>query len=247
MRLLNTISLGLSLLSCTLGAPVPRSTISLTNSDFSNIAVGSPFAIGWTAASGSVTLTFLNGPAEDVKPVFTIASGIADDSYTWTPPSSLEPGMYAFRINDESGAINYSSRFWIPGVDGGVYLREDSMPAHNLNRPISHWSDTFTRSITAAFRRSTVSFTTSNVPDMKAGESFTIGWTNANGAVKLTLLTGPGENVKRLEVIASDLKGTSYTWNAPVNLKEGTYAFQINDESGGINYSARFFVAGGDN
>ena len=121
------------------------------------------------------------------------------------------------------------------------------MPAHNLNRQISHWFDTFTRSITAHPRRSTVSLTTAHVPDMKAGESFTIGWTNANGAVKLTLLTGPGENVRRLEVIASDLKGTSYTWTAPVTLKEGIYAFQINDESGGINYSARFFVAGGDN
>lgn len=49
------------------------------------------------------------------------------------------------------------------------------MPALNLNRPIFHWFDTFTRSITASIRRSTVSLTTSNIPDMKAGESYTIG------------------------------------------------------------------------
>ena len=44
-----------------------------------------------------------------------------------------------------------------------------------VNRPIKHWVNIFTLSISALFRRSTVSLTNSNVFDMRAVGSLSIG------------------------------------------------------------------------
>lgn len=94
-------------------ALAPRDIFALTNGDHFGITVGSPFTIEWTSATGDIDLTLLNGPATDMKPVSTIASGLSSSSHTWTPSSDLISDMYAIQISDESGTINYSPRFWI--------------------------------------------------------------------------------------------------------------------------------------
>lgn len=94
-------------------ALAPRDILALTNVDHFGITVGSPFTIEWTSATGDIDLTLLNGPATDMKPVSTIASGLSSSSHTWTPSTDLISDMYTIQISDESGTVNYSPRFWI--------------------------------------------------------------------------------------------------------------------------------------
>ncbi|RYO74851.1 hypothetical protein DL764_010734 [Monosporascus ibericus] len=95
-------------------AGLAAAQVILTNSDFSGIEAGEPFTITWADASGPVTLTLMNGPADNLNTVSEITSGETGESFTWTPPESLPSDTYAFEISDGS-SINYSQRFEISG------------------------------------------------------------------------------------------------------------------------------------
>ncbi|POS87320.1 hypothetical protein EPUL_001683, partial [Erysiphe pulchra] len=90
--------------------------VQLTNTaqDYSSVAVGKPFTIRWTGASGPVTILLKTGPSTNLRTVSTIASGQTGTSYVWTPDSATPSGTYAFEVQDSNG-VNYSVQFPISG------------------------------------------------------------------------------------------------------------------------------------
>ncbi|RYO91330.1 hypothetical protein DL766_001999 [Monosporascus sp. MC13-8B] len=95
-------------------AGLAAATVILTNDDFSGIKAGEPFTITWADATGPVTITLKNGPADALNTVSTITSGQTGDSFTWTPSESLPSDTYALEISDGS-EVNYSKQFQISG------------------------------------------------------------------------------------------------------------------------------------
>lgn len=83
-----------------------------------------------------------------------------------------------------------------------------------------------------------VSFT-NNDYYVKAGQPFTITWTDNVGPVTITLMDGPDINLHPVLVIASAYDGRSFTWTPPPTLATGAYELQIQD-SGSTDYSSRF-------
>ncbi|KAI2618464.1 Ser-Thr-rich glycosyl-phosphatidyl-inositol-anchored membrane family-domain-containing protein [Hypoxylon sp. NC1633] len=86
----------------------------ITNSNFNGIEAGKPFEITWSGATGAVTLTLKDGPADNLKTVSEIVSGATGESYSWTPSSSLSSGTYALEISDGTD-VNYSQQFDVSG------------------------------------------------------------------------------------------------------------------------------------
>ncbi|KAK4239687.1 hypothetical protein C8A03DRAFT_13933 [Achaetomium macrosporum] len=73
---------------------------------------------------------------------------------------------------------------------------------------------------------------------------FTLRWSDAQGAVTITLMTGTDpEHLKKVTDIVSGVTDSSYTFT-PADLPSGTYAFRITDESGESNYSPQFEYSG---
>ncbi|RYP24810.1 hypothetical protein DL765_000356 [Monosporascus sp. GIB2] len=95
-------------------AGLAAAKVILTNDDFSGIEAGEPFTITWAEATGPVTITLKDGPADALTTVSTITSGQTGDSFTWTPSESLPSGTYAFEISDGSD-VNYSEQFQVSG------------------------------------------------------------------------------------------------------------------------------------
>ncbi|KAK4158455.1 hypothetical protein C8A00DRAFT_28460 [Chaetomidium leptoderma] len=77
-----------------------------------------------------------------------------------------------------------------------------------------------------------------------AGETFTIGWTDAEGGVSIRLKSGPANSLQTIQKIASGQSGQSFTWTVPTNLDTAQYAIEIEDSSGNINYSVQFPISG---
>ncbi|KAE8447517.1 hypothetical protein EG329_010647 [Mollisiaceae sp. DMI_Dod_QoI] len=91
----------------------------MTASQFVSVKTGTAFDLTWSNATGPVTLLLKNGPANDLKTVETIGSGLTGTSFSWTPESSLVSGTYAFEIDDTSGP-NYSVIFTLAGSASSV-------------------------------------------------------------------------------------------------------------------------------
>ncbi|KAK1752184.1 hypothetical protein QBC47DRAFT_433152 [Echria macrotheca] len=94
--------------------------VAFTNTEF-DVQIGKPFTLTWTGASGSVTITLQDASSgtSNLKTVLTVVSSTQSTSYTWTPPSSLSSGTYAFKIADVAGdtvTTDYSATFPIVGV-----------------------------------------------------------------------------------------------------------------------------------
>ncbi|KAK6330746.1 hypothetical protein TWF718_002947 [Orbilia javanica] len=80
------------------------------------ITAGEPYAIKWTNIEGSsVTLTLVDGPANQVKPVKEIINNTPNTGvFTWSVPEDLPASKtYAIRItyNNNPADYNYSDRF----------------------------------------------------------------------------------------------------------------------------------------
>ncbi|GKT42234.1 uncharacterized protein ColSpa_02415 [Colletotrichum spaethianum] len=78
--------------------------------------------------------------------------------------------------------------------------------------------------------------------DVKAGEAFTITWSDAQGPVTLTLKNGPSTNLVTVSTIASGQTGTSYSWTPSSTLPTDQYAIEISDSSSTPNYSTQFTI-----
>ncbi|KAL2022756.1 hypothetical protein VTK56DRAFT_4572 [Thermocarpiscus australiensis] len=86
-------------------------------------------------------------------------------------------------------------------------------------------------------------FTNSNY-DVQEGVPITLQWSNAEGPVTVTLMTGNDpNNLKKVTDLVVDTTEASFTYT-PENLPSGTYAFRITDSSGEANYSPRFQYSG---
>ncbi|ERT03083.1 uncharacterized protein SPSK_09721 [Sporothrix schenckii 1099-18] len=85
-----------------------------TNSAF-DVTPGSTFTLTWHNATGPVTITLVTGSSADLKKVQVIDSGDSSDSFTWTVPTTLVSGTYAFEIADSTGP-NYSKQFQLTGT-----------------------------------------------------------------------------------------------------------------------------------
>ncbi|KUI66869.1 hypothetical protein VM1G_02044 [Cytospora mali] len=88
-----------------------------------------------------------------------------------------------------------------------------------------------------------VEFTNSDYA-VTAGKTFTLTWADASGPVTITLKDGPSTNLKDVEVLASGVTGTSFTWTPDSSLPSDTYAFEIEDSTGVPNYSSQFSFQG---
>ena len=76
------------------------------------------FTIQWQPTTpNSVSLVLLRGPAENIKPLSTIVTGITNSgSFKWTPSSGLEADTthYGLQIIDDvTGQFQYSNQFGI--------------------------------------------------------------------------------------------------------------------------------------
>lgn len=76
------------------------------------------FTITWQPTTPNpVSLVLLRGPAENIKPLSTIVTGITNSgSYKWTPSSGLEADVthYGLQIIDDvTGQFQYSNQFGI--------------------------------------------------------------------------------------------------------------------------------------
>ncbi|KAL2135627.1 hypothetical protein VTI74DRAFT_7577 [Chaetomium olivicolor] len=79
--------------------------------------------------------------------------------------------------------------------------------------------------------------------EIHEGEDFTLKWNNAQGPVTITLMTGDAKNLKKVQDIAVEVTGTSFTFT-PKDLPSGTYAFKITDSTNDPNYSRQFQYVG---
>ncbi|KAN0098807.1 hypothetical protein V8E51_014470 [Hyaloscypha variabilis] len=71
-------------------------------------------------------------------------------------------------------------------------------------------------------------------------------WDQNSGPVTLKLMNGAATNLTLVEVIETDVTGTSYDYKPPADLPSGTYAFEIDDSSSKlINYSKQFTLIAG--
>lgn len=79
--------------------------------------------------------------------------------------------------------------------------------------------------------------------EITEGEPFTITWSDAQGPVTLTLVSGPESNLVPVFTITSGETGNSYTWT-PSDIPSGTYAIRIEDSTPEANFGPRFQYQG---
>ncbi|KAM0286933.1 hypothetical protein ACHAQH_000617 [Verticillium albo-atrum] len=95
-----------------------KASFTNTEDDFAAIAAGEEFTLTWADAEGPVTILLKSGPSDDLSTVSTITTGETGDSFTWSVPTDLVSGEYAFEINDGTEP-NYSVQFPLEG-DGSA-------------------------------------------------------------------------------------------------------------------------------
>ncbi|KAI9647562.1 hypothetical protein NHQ30_003947 [Ciborinia camelliae] len=132
------------------------SAVELTNPSF-NVAAGSPFNITWANADGPVTLTLKDGPSTNLHTVTVIGSGLTGGSHTWTPPVSLDSGIYAIEISDSSSDPNYSVQFPIAAAAGSSISSSYSGTSSSTSETSSSTSGSSTASSTSGSSSSTSS------------------------------------------------------------------------------------------
>lgn len=90
------------------------------------VPAGQPYTITWTPTTqDTVTLLLLQGPSNNVVPLYPIAESIDNTgTYVWTPSTDLAPGTSGYGIQlicDDTGEYQYSTQFGIsnPNYTGG--------------------------------------------------------------------------------------------------------------------------------
>lgn len=78
---------------------------------------------------------------------------------------------------------------------------------------------------------------------IEEGEPFTLQWSNAQGPVTITLMTGDPSDLKEVTTITTGATGNSFTFTLE-DLPSGNYAIRISDSSGEPNYSELFPYVG---
>lgn len=88
------------------------------------VPVGKPYTITWQPTTpGTVSLTLLRGPSNNVTPLLNIAQSIPNTgSFVWTPPTTLQNDVTHYGlllVVDTTGQYQYSVQFGISNPNGG--------------------------------------------------------------------------------------------------------------------------------
>ncbi|KAI1099406.1 Ser-Thr-rich glycosyl-phosphatidyl-inositol-anchored membrane family-domain-containing protein [Jackrogersella minutella] len=157
-------------------AALPAWAVQITNSNFDGIAVGKPFEITWSEATGPVTLTLKNGASDNLQTVGEITSGQTGDSYSWTPSTSLATDTYALEINDGTD-VNYSKQFELEGGSASSSTSASSTTASSTST-----SSTISSSSTVSSTTTTTSSSASSTTSSSASSSTTSGSSTSSSA-----------------------------------------------------------------
>jgi hypothetical protein len=88
------------------------------------VPVGKPYTITWQPTTpGTVSLTLVRGPSNNVTPLLNIAQSIPNTgSFVWTPPTTLQNDVTHYGlllVVDATGQYQYSVQFGISNPNGG--------------------------------------------------------------------------------------------------------------------------------
>ncbi|KAF2675511.1 hypothetical protein BT63DRAFT_40441 [Microthyrium microscopicum] len=115
-----------SIVSALLFASQAFAAISFTSTP-SAVVAGQTYTLTWvTDGTGPVTILLKEGISTNLATVGTLTTTGAGGSFTWTAPSTYAPGTdYAFEIDQEGEAVNYSGQF---PFTGGVAVSSSVAP-----------------------------------------------------------------------------------------------------------------------
>lgn len=82
------------------------------------VTAGKPYTIQWEPTTqGPISLVLLRGPSTNVKPIDTLAEGIANSGhFDWTPDTELEPDTTHYGlllVVEGTGQYQYSTQFGV--------------------------------------------------------------------------------------------------------------------------------------
>ncbi|KAI6093263.1 Ser-Thr-rich glycosyl-phosphatidyl-inositol-anchored membrane family-domain-containing protein [Hypoxylon rubiginosum] len=157
--------------------PAWVSAVMITNTNFDGVEAGKAFEVTWSDATGPVTLTLKDGPAENLNTVGEITSGETGESYTWIPDSSLPSGTYAIEISDGTD-VNYSKQFDIAGGSASSSSAISTTSATSTSTVVS--------STTASSTTSSASSTSSSASSSTSSGSITSSASSSTSSASKT-------------------------------------------------------------
>ncbi|CAK7228418.1 hypothetical protein SBRCBS47491_006898 [Sporothrix bragantina] len=174
-----------------------------TNSAF-DLVPGSTFTLTWGNATGPVTIYLATGESTDLKKVQTIDSNDSSGSFTWTVPTDLVTGTYAFEITDSTGT-NYSKQFTLTGTGSAT----------------SSATTAVSTSVTSTAASSTVTSTTTSSSSSSSSSSST----SSSSSSKTThLTTTASSNSTTTKTTSTGTKATTSATTVPANTNNGPQA-----------------------
>ncbi|CAK7223472.1 hypothetical protein SCUCBS95973_005191 [Sporothrix curviconia] len=179
-----------------------------TNSAF-DLVPGSTFTLTWGNATGPVTIYLATGESSDLTKVQTIDSDDESGSFTWTVPTDLVTGTYAFEITDSTGT-NYSKQFTLTGTGSA------SASATTAVSTSAASSSTAVSSAT-----STTAASSSSSPASSSSSSST----SSSSSSKTThVTTTASSNSTTTKTTSTGTKATTSATTVPANTNNGPQA-----------------------
>ncbi|KAI0485521.1 hypothetical protein F4859DRAFT_386609 [Xylaria cf. heliscus] len=199
-----TIKIAFVLASALLLAPCLA--VQFTNTEF-NILQDKPFTLQWEDAKGPVEISLVKGESSNIETVQVIDTGDTGNSYTWTPPSLLLAGTYAFAITD-GDSTNYSPQWDYDYADNLPASTRTSSPApvSTSTRTTTTTSVPTTQPPTTTTVTTSPKATTSSVP---APNPTTTTSSSANDSGDISSSSRPTSSTTSSTTIASTSPGPS--------------------------------------
>ncbi|KAL1902854.1 hypothetical protein Sste5346_000765 [Sporothrix stenoceras] len=187
-------------------AATVSATPAFTNSNF-DVVPGSTFTLTWGNATGPVTIVLATGTAEDLTKVQTIDSNDSSGSFTWTVPTTLVSGNYAFEISDSTG-VNYSKLFALTGTgSASASASTASSTAASSSSSSSAATSSSAASSSAAVSSSSSSSSTSSSSSSKTTHLTTTAGSNTTTTATKTSTTGTKATTSATTVPANTNNG----------------------------------------
>ncbi|CAK7567146.1 MAG: hypothetical protein SEPTF4163_005108 [Sporothrix epigloea] len=180
-----------------------------TNSAF-DLVPGSTFTLTWGNATGPVTIYLATGESDDLKKVQAIDSNVEGGSFTWTVPTGLVSGTYAFEITDSTGT-NYSKQFKLTGTGSA-----SASPSTAVSTVVSSTA----ASSTAVSSAATSSTTITSLSMSSSSPASSSSSTSKTKTLKTTALS----NSTTTKTTATGTKTSTSATATPVNTNNGPQA-----------------------
>ncbi|CAK7263057.1 hypothetical protein SEPCBS119000_000289 [Sporothrix epigloea] len=177
-----------------------------TNSAF-DLVPGSTFTLTWGNATGPVTIYLATGDAEDLTKLKAIDTNDASGSFTWTVPTDLVTGTYAFEITDSTGT-NYSKQFKLTGTGSATPSASTA-----VSTPVSSTAASSTATSSTAASSTAESSTTVTSMSTPMSSSLT--------TKTKTMKTTASANSTTTKTSATGTKATTTSTATPVNTNSG--------------------------